>query len=136
MPGGWRARQRAVIAIIRVSLIAANTFGRELFFGSPKSSQCHMFGGGGGRLGPDLSLPPNGRRSVDLRQAIVNPDESLRPGYETVEVRLSDGRLLRGAKKNEDTFSIQIMDEKERLHMLLKSDLKQVARPRKSLMPD
>jgi alcohol dehydrogenase (cytochrome c) len=37
--------------------------------------------------------------------------------------------------KNEDTFSIQIMDEKEQLHMLLKSDLKQIVHPNKSLMP-
>src|SRR5712691_4818012 len=29
--------------------------GRSLFFGSAKCSQCHMFGGRGGRLGPDLS---------------------------------------------------------------------------------
>ena len=56
----------------------------------------------------------------------LNPDESLRRNYETVEVRLADGRILRGVTKNEDTFSIQIMDEKEKLHMLLKSDLKEI----------
>ena len=32
-------------------------------------------------------------------------------------------------KKNEDTFSIQIMDEKEKLHMLLKKDLKEIQSP-------
>src|SRR5204862_8250140 len=70
-----------------------------------------------------------------LSQEILSPDKSLRPNYETVEVRLSNGQLLRGVTKNEDTFSIQIMDENERLHMLLKSDLKQIDRPHKSLMP-
>jgi alcohol dehydrogenase (cytochrome c) len=109
--------------------------GRELFFGSAGCSRCHMFFGQGGRLGPDLSLPPGGRRPVNMRQAILNPDESLRHNYETVEVRLNNGQLLRGVKKNEDTFSIQIMDEKEQLHMLRKSDLKQITNPRKSLMP-
>src|SRR5438128_550732 len=80
--------------------------GRALFFGSAGCSRCHMFGGQGGRLGPDLSLPIGGRRrSVDLRQEILNPDKSLRPNYETVEVRLSNGQLLRGVTKNEDTFS-------------------------------
>src|SRR5207302_1237391 len=67
--------------------------------------------------------------------AIVTPDKSLRRNYETVEVRLPSGRLLRGAKKNEDTFSIQIMDEKEKLHMLLKKDLKEIRTPHESLMP-
>jgi len=50
-------------------------------------------------------------------------------------VTRSNGQFLRGVMKNEDTFSLQIMDEKEQLHMLLKSDLKQIERPRKSLMP-
>jgi PQQ-dependent dehydrogenase (methanol/ethanol family) len=109
--------------------------GRELFFGSAGCSRCHIFAGRGGRLGPDLSLPMGGRRSVNLRQAILNPDESLRPNYETVEVRLANGDLLRGVAKNEDSFSIQIMDEKEQLHMLLKKDLRQIDRPHKSLMP-
>jgi PQQ-dependent dehydrogenase (methanol/ethanol family) len=109
--------------------------GRALFFGSARCSECHMFDGEGGRLGPDLSLPVDGGRPVNLRQAILNPDESLTRNYETVEIRLSSGRFLRGVVKNEDTFSIQIMDEKEHLHMFLKSDLKQIDRPHKSLMP-
>ena len=110
--------------------------GRALFFGSAGCSGCHMFGGRGGRLGPDLSSPAGGgRRPVNLRQAILNPDESQRRNYESVEVHLSNGQLIRGVTKNEDTFSIQIMDEKEQLHMLLKSDLKQIVHPNKSLMP-
>jgi len=109
--------------------------GRNLFFGSAKCGQCHMFGGRGGRLGPDLSEIRNQRKTAELREAIVSPDKSLRRNYETVEVRLPSGRLLRGAKKNEDTFSIQIMDEQEKLHMLLKKDLKEIKTPHKSLMP-
>jgi alcohol dehydrogenase (cytochrome c) len=109
--------------------------GRSLFFGSAKCSQCHMFGGRGGRLGPDLSSIRNERKASELQEAIVEPDKSLRRGYETVEVVLSSGQPLRGVKKNEDTFSIQIMDEKEKLHMLVKSDLREVRTPHKSLMP-
>src|SRR2546430_17268708 len=89
--------------------------GQALFFGEAKCGQCHMVQGHGGRLGPDLSPSSGGRRRVDLRQAILKPDESLRPGYETVELRLATGKSLRGVKKNEDTFSIQVMDEKEHL---------------------
>jgi alcohol dehydrogenase (cytochrome c) len=110
--------------------------GRDLFFGSAGCSRCHMLGGRGGRLGPDLSTPvTGGRRPVNLRQAILDPDESQRRNYESVEVRLASGETLRGVAKNEDTFSIQIMDDKERLHMLLKSDVKQIDHPRQSMMP-
>jgi PQQ-dependent dehydrogenase (methanol/ethanol family) len=109
--------------------------GRTLFFGSAKCSQCHMFEGRGGRLGPDLSTVRSERKIAQLREAIADPDKSLRPGYETVEVRLPSRTLLRGVKKNEDTFSVQIMDEHEKLHMLLKRDLLGVTTPHKSLMP-
>jgi PQQ-dependent dehydrogenase (methanol/ethanol family) len=109
--------------------------GRALFFGSAGCSKCHMFFGQGGRLGPDLSVPSGGRQPVNPRQAILNPDESLRRGYETVEVEFNNGQLLRGVKKNEDTFSIQIMDEQEQFHLLLKKDLKHIDSPHKSLMP-
>src|SRR6266481_792927 len=56
--------------------------GRVLFFGSAGCSHCHMFGGQGGRLGPDLGAPVvaagrggrGGGAPVNLRQAILNPD--------------------------------------------------------------
>ena len=70
--------------------------GRKLFFGSAKCSQCHMFGGRGGRLGPDLSEIRNQSKTTELREAIVTPDKSLRRNYETVEVRLPSGQLSSG----------------------------------------
>jgi len=109
--------------------------GRTLFFSSAQCSRCHMFEGRGGRLGPDLTPIRNERKVSELREAIVHPDNSVRRDYEMVEVQLASGGVLRGVKKNEDTFSIQIMDENEKLHMLLKQNLKTIRRARKSLMP-
>jgi PQQ-dependent dehydrogenase (methanol/ethanol family) len=109
--------------------------GGHLFFGSEKCSQCHTVKGRGGRLGPDLSTIGAERSPAEIREAIVTPDKSLRRGFETVEVHLRSGELIRGARKNEDTFSIQIMDARERLHMLLKQDITGIDAPKKSLMP-
>jgi hypothetical protein len=47
----------------------------------------------------------------------------------------SDGRRIRGAKKNEDVFSIQVMDIQERLQGYLKSSLRDVIHEKGSLMP-
>lgn len=109
--------------------------GRALFFGTAKCSRCHMFEGRGGRLGPDLSAVRGERKASELQQSIVSPDKTLRPGYETVEVTLPSGKLLLGVKKNEDTFSLQMMDQQEKLHMFLKREVRQIREPHKSLMP-
>ncbi|MSO23914.1 MAG: c-type cytochrome, partial [Acidobacteria bacterium] len=109
--------------------------GRQLFFGSGQCSRCHMVGGRGGRLGPDLSQIRNERKPSELRKAINTPDETLCESFETVEVEFPDGKVLRGTARNQDTFTLQLMDEQEKLHRLLKKDLKRVTRTQKSLMP-
>jgi PQQ-dependent dehydrogenase (methanol/ethanol family) len=109
--------------------------GRQLFFGLGQCSRCHMVGGKGGRLGPDLSQVRNERKPSELKKAIMTPDDALREGYESVEVEFLDGKVLRGTARNQDTFSIQLMDERETLHRLLKKDLKRVIRTQRSLMP-
>src|SRR5262249_61444282 len=48
---------------------------------------------------------------------------------------MKDGQRLRGVKKNEDVFSIQVMDQRERIQGYLKADLKEVIYEKESLMP-
>jgi hypothetical protein len=57
------------------------------------------------------------------------------PAFETVTVVTRDGQKVRGAKKNEDVFSIQVMDMRERLQGYLKSSLNDVIYDKNSLMP-
>jgi alcohol dehydrogenase (cytochrome c) len=107
--------------------------GRALF--ARHCSACHMFHGAGGKLGPDLSEIREEKRPAELRAAIVKPDATRRPGFESVEWKQRGAPAARGALKNEDTFSVQVMDEKERLHLFLKKDLEYVRSDRRSLMP-
>jgi hypothetical protein len=46
-----------------------------------------------------------------------------------------EGKRITGVRKNEDTFSLQLLDQKEQFHLFLKKDLKEVIHERKSLMP-
>lgn len=109
--------------------------GGALFFGAGNCSRCHMFAGRGGRLGPDLSDIRNERQPADLLKSLEKPSDSLRRGFETVEVTFLDGRKLTGVRKNEDTYSVQVIDAKENLHLLRKRDLKSVRPTHTSLMP-
>ena len=57
------------------------------------------------------------------------------PAFETVTLVTKDGQRIRGAKKNEDVFSIQVMDMRERIQGYLKASLQEVIYEKGSLMP-
>lgn len=98
-------------------------------------ASCHRVAGRGGRLGPDLTRIGAARSRAALAREIRTPSEWVPPAFETVTVVMKDGRRIRGAKKNEDVFSIQIMDVRERIQGYLKSDLQDVIYEKSSLMP-
>ena len=47
----------------------------------------------------------------------------------------NDGRKIVGVAMNEDTFTVQIMDTSDRIHSLLKRDLKDFRHEDRSVMP-
>jgi putative heme-binding domain-containing protein len=96
---------------------------------------CHSIAGRGGRIGPDLTRIGAARSHAALVREIRTPSEWVSPAYETVTLVLKDGTRIRGTKKNEDAFSIQIMDMRERIQGYLKSSLQEVIYEKGSLMP-
>lgn len=108
--------------------------GRTLFFGSAGCSGCHAISGVGHSFGPDLSSI-GGQRSVrDLKRAILQPGENPRGGNKGAEVQTKDGRHLRAAIVFENTFSLYLRDQQEKLYLLSKTEI-QNRRDVKSLMP-
>ena len=56
-------------------------------------------------------------------------------GFETVTVVTKDGRRIRGARKNEDTFSVQVMTANEDILSFSKREVEVVPEQERSLMP-
>jgi cytochrome c oxidase cbb3-type subunit 3 len=98
-------------------------------------SSCHLVNGRGGVLGPDLSRIGVARTPAALIRQIRGAVEDFRQGYEPVSVTTAEGRTVRGTRKNEDLFSVQVMDSTERLQGYVKSDVKAVTQEKRSLMP-
>ena len=110
---------------------AAN--GERIFRGN--CNGCHRVNGRGGVLGPDLSRIGSARPRAGLQSKIRGSADFIRPGYEPVTLVTKDGERIRGVRKNEDEFSIQIMDARERLQGYLKANLAEFTTDRQSLMP-
>jgi cytochrome c oxidase cbb3-type subunit III len=123
--------------------------GKNIFFGRGDCSRCHMLNGQGGRLGPDLSNTDSPMTPNYLARAIRDPgsglpvDKSAFAGigadrlkkYAKVTLIYPDGTSITGVRLNEDSFSVQLMDPEERIHLVLKQDLKQVVHDQGSMMP-
>jgi cytochrome c oxidase cbb3-type subunit 3 len=120
--------------------------GKQLFFGAAACSTCHMIEGKGGRLGPDLSTTGSARATDYLVDSVRYPSRRLAQGiseamkefsqeYETVKVETADGQKFTGVVLNEDHFTVQMMDEREQLHLFEKDKLRWYEKSRESLMP-
>lgn len=96
---------------------------------------CHLVNGRGGLLGPDLSRIGSSRPRAGLLNKLRGTLDAVRPGFEPVTLVTREGEQIRGVKKNEDEFSIQIMDTRERLQGFLKANLTELTNDKQSLMP-
>jgi cytochrome c oxidase cbb3-type subunit III len=123
--------------------------GKELYLEKGACAQCHAINGVGGAYGPDLSEIGLRRGARHLREALTDPeadvpksfsifrgDTGVPENFLQVRVVTKDGRRLRGARVNEDTFSIQLRDAANRVHSFFKSDLTELHKDwGKSSMP-
>jgi cytochrome c oxidase cbb3-type subunit III len=120
--------------------------GKQLFHGDANCSTCHMVEGKGGRVGPDLTSVGISRTVESLVESVRNPSQRLAWGlteptkefaqrYETVTVEAPDGKEIKGVTLNEDSFSLQVMDSAEQIHLFDKATLRSIKKSRKSLMP-
>ena len=117
--------------------------GKSIFVG--RCGSCHEVDGVGGNLGPNLSQVGAARSRPFLAEKIRHSSSYIMDeysggnvvdGYQPVTLVTLDGKKIRGVKKNEDAFSIQIMDMQQRLQGHLKANLREVVNETKSLMPD
>ncbi|MFZ0808317.1 MAG: c-type cytochrome [Candidatus Sulfotelmatobacter sp.] len=120
--------------------------GKELFYGDANCSLCHMVEGKGGRLGPELTAVGGSRTRAAIIDSVRNPSRRLAWGlteatkefpqeYETVTVVTADGQQIKGVTLNEDSFTVQIMDMNEEIHLFDKAKLRSFQKTRESAMP-
>ena len=107
--------------------------GRRLF--QVHCVSCHRVNGTGGRLGPNLSRIGSARARDAMVRRIRGAVEDFGPGYAPVTLTQANGQAIHGVKKNEDLYSVQIMDARERIQGYEKDTLREVTNDTKSAMP-
>lgn len=142
MPGTWSLSENEVRLVAGYVLTLGEipledlpgdpARGQEIFFGQGRCTNCHIVGGQGEGFGPELTDVGARRNADNLRRSIVAPDEELPLGtgvmgdpafvsHLTVAAQDAAGDEVLGVRLNEDSFTIQLLDRRGRLHSLRKT---------------
>lgn len=86
-------------------------------------ASCHVLGGHGEALGPELTRIGTTRGLAHLRAALIDPAQDIPRGHVTVRARTRDGQQIQGVRIAEDVFWLHLRDVRGRRHSLRKSEL-------------
>ena len=109
--------------------------GQALFEGAGNCASCHRVNGKGPRLAPDLSDIGTLRTAEILHRTLLDPAGSMLPVVRSVRAVTKDGKIITGRRLNEDTYTVQLIDEQERLLSFTKSDLREYTVLKTTSMP-
>ena len=101
--------------------------GRKLFERTTLSCQrCHARDASSGfRVGPELSELASRRTRLEMLRAVVDPNASLAPGYQTANLFLFDGSVLSGRVLSEDAELLTLLDSDGAVHSVPLADVEQ-----------
>jgi putative heme-binding domain-containing protein len=87
--------------------------------------RCHRIEGQGSRVAPDLTDIGLVRSAGSLQRSLVDPTSQMMPINRPVRAVTRDGKVINGRRLNEDTYTVQLIDDQERLLSLAKADLRE-----------
>jgi len=123
--------------------------GKAVFESKGGCLGCHQVNGAGKAVGPDLSAAGQ-TPAAQLLAKITNPNPPAGrggarggarggrggPQAVPVTVKMKDGKVITGLRRNNDTFSLQLTDSNGEFRMIDKALVAEVTLLGKSLMPD
>jgi putative heme-binding domain-containing protein len=117
---------RALATTKRAGAVTGNAVrGQGIFAGKGGCAGCHSVAGTGSGVGPDLTRIGALRGALELEQALVEPAADIQPTNRFYRIVTKDGAAVTGRLLSHDTFTVQIIDTKERLRSFMKSDLRE-----------
>jgi cytochrome c oxidase cbb3-type subunit III len=99
--------------------------GRAVLDGKGGCTRCHRVGAQGSRVAPDLSDIGATRSAGSLLRSLTDPSSQMMPINRPVRAVTRDGKVINGRRLNEDTYTVQLIDDQERLLSLAKADLRE-----------
>jgi mono/diheme cytochrome c family protein len=99
--------------------------GQAFFDGEGNCGACHRVYGRGPRVAPDLSSIGAIRTAAQLERTLMGAEGGLIPINRPVRIVTADGTVINGRRLNEDRYTVQIVDDRERLLSLDKGGIRE-----------
>jgi putative heme-binding domain-containing protein len=112
-----------------------NAMRGQVLYDKSGCAACHRVNGKGARTAPDLSDIGAVRQPAAMQRSLLDPLKAVLPINRPVRIVARDGHIIRGRRINEDTFTVQLIDQNEKLVSILKSDIRQYEIGAQSEMP-
>jgi putative heme-binding domain-containing protein len=109
--------------------------GKAIIEGKGQCLTCHSVAGVGSRVAPVLTEIGSTRRAVELRRSLLEPSAEIRADNRFARAVSTDGTITTGRLMNQDTFTVQLLDMKERLVLLDRASLREFTILEESPMP-
>jgi len=138
------AQAMAIVAYLRSLAEAApasavpvgdRTRGKAIVEGKGQCLSCHSVAGVGSRVAPVLTEIGSTRRTVELQRSLLEPSAEIRTDNRFARAVSKDGTATTGRLMNQDTFTVQLLDMKERLILLDRASLSEFTILKESPMP-
>ena len=107
--------------------------GREVY-ASSSCAACHMVGGEGGRLGPDLTYIGVNYGRDQLRDSLLEPDKDIGVKYQTARA-VRNGSTIDGVLLNHSDYTVHLFDRGENIRSFSRDELDSFEKLDTSLMP-
>jgi len=98
-------------------------------------AKCHVHGGEGTQIGPDLTGVAVHTKE-HLLTDIIDPSRSVEGNFRLYTVTTNDGKVLNGMLASESKTAVELFDAEGKKQTILRENIDELVASPKSLMPD
>ncbi|HEY8504759.1 MAG TPA: HEAT repeat domain-containing protein, partial [Gemmataceae bacterium] len=127
-------RQKVLEELMEVTRMKGDPAAGKLVFAN-QCAKCHVHGGEGTHIGPDLTgmaVHPK----EELLTHIIDPSRSVEGNFRVYTVETAKGTVLSGLLASESRTAVELFDAEGKKITLLREEIEALTASPKSLMPD
>lgn len=127
-------RQKVIDEISAVVLKKGDSAKGKLVF-TQQCAKCHMHGGEGKKIGPDLTgMAAHPKHELLIH--LLDPSRSVEGNFKQYSLVTDDGRVMNGLLAAETKTAVELIDAEGKSHQVLRENIEELTATKKSIMPE